>query len=160
MADDHHDAGLALRESTAHVHRQVAYVAATGDRPRALALYAECVELCGELGDRVCLADIMEGLALSTAVWDEFATATRLAGAAVALRQALGAPLPPSHQGALERAADAARVALGESAFEAALLAGQTTSAEHLLADLLDTARPGVPPAELPALMEGAEILG
>jgi hypothetical protein len=127
-------------------------VGTAGDRGRALSLYTECAQLCGELGDRVCLADILEGLALSAAVWAEPALATRLAGSAALLREELGAPLPPSHQVALERCAAAARAALGEPAFEAARLAGRATPPERVLAEVLSIALPRSESAEAPAL--------
>jgi predicted ATPase len=115
-------------------------VGTAGDRPRATALYAECAKLCGELGDRVCLADVLEGLALSAAAWAEFALAARLAAAAGALREHLGAPLPPSHQDALDRLTATAREALGEATFQATWLAGREAAPEQTLADLLGAA--------------------
>jgi predicted ATPase/Tfp pilus assembly protein PilF len=133
--------------------RNLAQLAGTsGDRARALSLYAECAELCGELGDRVCLADILEGLTLAASIWSEPALATRLAGSAALLREELGAPLPPSHQAALERSAAAARDALGEPAFEAARLAGRATPPERVLAEALGIALPLSAPAAAQAL--------
>jgi DNA-binding NarL/FixJ family response regulator len=55
-------------------------------------------------------------------------------GAAEALREAIGAPIPPVYRGAYERAVRAARAQCGEKAFAAAWTQGRTMPLEHILA--------------------------
>jgi hypothetical protein len=64
--------------------------------------------------------------------------AARLLGAVQALRDAIGAPVPPEYRAAYERTAAAARAALGEEAFTAAWAAGRTLSWEQAVAYALE----------------------
>jgi hypothetical protein len=57
--------------------------------------------------------------------------ATQLYGAASALREAIGSPLPPVERDAYERSLAAARAQLGDAAFNAAGTAGRKLSLEH-----------------------------
>ena len=78
--------------------------------------------------------------------------AARLFGAAEALREAIGAPLPPSGRDDHEREVAAARAHLDEHAFVQALAEGQAMSLEQAIAYALEGAPPAPPrPAAEPA---------
>ena len=58
----------------------------------------------------------------------------RLAGAAAALRQSVGAPLPPAERARLDNNLEAARQAVSNLAGAAAWMEGWATSAEKAIA--------------------------
>jgi tetratricopeptide (TPR) repeat protein len=62
------------------------------------------LEECGELGDRTGMAFSLELSAQAAALRRDAARAWRLAGAAVALRESIGAPLSPSEKERFDRA--------------------------------------------------------
>jgi predicted ATPase/DNA-binding SARP family transcriptional activator len=68
---------------------------AQDDVPRAAALYAQSLTLRHETGDREGMAAPLEGLAAVAALTGDYARAERLYDAAGALREAIGAPMPP-----------------------------------------------------------------
>jgi hypothetical protein len=68
------------------------------------------------------------------------ATIARLLGAAMALRHVIGAPQPAPERTDTERGVTAARAALGEPQWAAALQAGQTLLLEQAIAEALDEA--------------------
>src|SRR5216683_2022066 len=78
--------------------------------------------------------------------------AARLWGAAEALREAIGAPIPPVYRAAYERAVAATRVSLGENTFAATWAEGRTMTPEQALAakERAVTLAP-IPPAIAPA---------
>jgi hypothetical protein len=60
--------------------------------------------------------------------------AARLFGAAEALREAIGTPLPPADRAEHDRSVAAVRTALGEEAFAAAWAEGRALTLEHAVA--------------------------
>ena len=71
---------------------------AQGDFARAAALFAECLTLRWErVGDKVGIAGSLRGLASIAALIGSYTLAARLYGAAEAVREAIGAPLPRHH---------------------------------------------------------------
>jgi tetratricopeptide (TPR) repeat protein len=100
---------FSLRELGAIEARQRKVPAATGH-------LVECMEICQALGDRQGLAAAMETCAGVAAAASQPERALRLAGAAAALREALGAPLSPSDEELLRASLDAARTQLGQAA--------------------------------------------
>jgi len=66
------------------------------------------------------------------------ARAARLLGAATAVREALGAPLPAHEQADVERFVAAGRAALGEEQWALALAAGRALSLNEAIAEALD----------------------
>jgi tetratricopeptide (TPR) repeat protein len=79
-----------------------------GDYSSARPLYEESLVIFGELGDGRGIARVLEGLAGLAAARAQPERALRLAGAAAALREALGAPLPPIELARLERSLEPA----------------------------------------------------
>ena len=113
-----------------------------GDHQRAASLAREHFALVREVGSRSRVVDDLEALAWVARVRGQLPRAARLLGAAGALRDALGRPVPPRQRS--EYAADLAtlRAALGGAAFSAAWEEGRALSAEGNLAAALDEGAP------------------
>ncbi|GHO99295.1 transcriptional regulator [Reticulibacter mediterranei] len=90
---------------------------ARGDLPYASTLYEESIAMARELNQRELLAIGLERLAPLRAVQGDPAQAARLWGLAEALREALGAPLPPVERTDYDAAVAAVRHQLGEQVF-------------------------------------------
>ena len=95
-----------------------------GDYEQAAAMYAEALTLHWDDGDRGRIARCLNGLGIVAALAGQGERAARLCGAAEALRETIGAPVP-RYRGQHERAMELARDALGEQAFAAAWAAGR-----------------------------------
>jgi DNA-binding CsgD family transcriptional regulator len=129
-----------------------------GDLGRARALFSE-VLVGGALqrGERWGTALGLEGCAMLAVEEGLFERALRLAAAAAALRQVIGAPAYPAERVALQRWLPAAKQALGAAAAEAAEQAGLSLAAEEALAEALtDVSAPGSKDA-LPAVLTHRE---
>ncbi|MGH2615017.1 MAG: ATP-binding protein, partial [Thermomicrobiales bacterium] len=111
----------------------------------AAALYAEALTLHWDDGDSGRIASCLTGLGIVAALAGQGERAARLCGAAEALRETIGAPIP-RYRGQFERAIGAARTALGEQAFAAAWAAGRALSLVDAVrvarSKSLDNARP------------------
>jgi len=105
---------------------------ARGDYTFARTLYEESLAMAREIGDRELLASGLEGLASVVAVQGELAWATRLWGTAEALREAIGAPVPPIERADYKRAVETARDHLGEKTFASAWAEGRARTAEQV----------------------------
>ncbi len=120
-----------------------------GDHRRAASLAREHFALVREVGSRSRVVDDLEALAWVARVQGQLPRAARLLGAAGALRDAVGRPVPPRQRS--EYSADLAtlRAALGGTAFSAAWEEGRALSAEGNLAAALDDGAPvdGAPAA-------------
>jgi non-specific serine/threonine protein kinase len=108
-----------------------------GEAAQAEALGREALALFWEMGDARRCAEGLEELARTAAAAARGARAARLLGAAAALRETLGAPQPPHERADTERDVAAARAALGEEAWAAALAAGQALSLKEVVAEAL-----------------------
>lgn len=93
----------------------------------------EALALYWELGDPRRCAVGLEGLASSAGMLGHGERAARLLGAAAALREALGAPLPPHEWADIEQMVAAARVALGKEQWATAFAAGQALSLKEAI---------------------------
>jgi predicted ATPase/class 3 adenylate cyclase/DNA-binding CsgD family transcriptional regulator len=98
------------------------------------ALYEQGVKLALELGDKLTIIPGLEGLAAAVAAQGHHAWAARLWGAAEALREEIGAPLPPVERVPYHQAVTSSRTQLGERAFATAWAQGRTMSSEQALA--------------------------
>jgi hypothetical protein len=117
-----------------------------GDLGSARAFYAESLKLVQELGHRLEVPACLEGLA-AVAYGNEDARgdgerSARLLGAAHALREAMGLPVPPDRRPGTERCLEAVRAALGGAAFASAWADGQAMSLEDAIAYALADASP------------------
>jgi predicted ATPase/serine/threonine protein kinase/DNA-binding CsgD family transcriptional regulator len=109
-------------------------VAAQGDPTAARTLYEESLALSSTLGEKWVIAAGLLGLGEVIAAQRQGAWAAQLWGAAEALRDATGIPIPPVELADYERAVSAARVHLGEKAFAAAWAQGRSMTPEQALA--------------------------
>ncbi|MFZ3216542.1 MAG: protein kinase [Candidatus Acidiferrales bacterium] len=107
------------------------------DYAAADSCYAESIKSFQELEHKRGVARLLESFACSAAARRQPERALRLAGAAAALRQKLGAPLPPAEQTRLERNLESARQVLANSAGAAAWTEGWITPVEKAIQDAL-----------------------
>ncbi len=107
-----------------------------GAAARAAALLGESLALLRRRGPWTPLAvvEALEALALATGEAQP-ARAARLLGAAAALRQGMGAPLPPVEHAAHERLLAGLRARLGDAALTAARAEGQALSLDEAVAE-------------------------
>jgi non-specific serine/threonine protein kinase len=112
-----------------------------GDAERAMALLRASLAARYAMGGAGGIPKRLEALATVAAGTGQGAAgarrAARLLGAAAALRQTSGAPLPPVDRPSHEAALQAARAALGVRAFAAAWASGQALSLEEAVAEAL-----------------------
>jgi predicted ATPase len=108
---------------------------AQGDQARAAALLRDGLGLAWNIGDRRRAAFCLEGLAAGRACRP--LQAARLMGAAAALRDTLGAPLPPAERADYERILAAVRSDAGPAAFEQAWQAGWTLPIDQVISEAL-----------------------
>jgi DNA-binding CsgD family transcriptional regulator len=109
-------------------------LAAEADYAAARTQYEESLEICGVLGAKWIIAVCLLGLGEVVAAQQKLAWAAQLWGAADALRDALGIPIPPAEKADYERAVSAARAHLGERAFAASWAQGQSMTPEQAVA--------------------------
>ena len=109
-----------------------------GDYQTASSLYRESLRLFRGLEHKRGIARLLECFAGSAAAQLQPERSLRLAGAAAALRQAIGAPLSPTDRAKLEPILDSARQALG-TAGTAAWLEGWAMQPEQAIEEVLVT---------------------
>jgi predicted ATPase/predicted Ser/Thr protein kinase len=107
------------------------------------ALYRESLRAFKALEHKRGIARLLESFACSAAAQLESEHSLRLAGAAAALRQSIGAPLTAAEQSKLEKGLDPARRALTTTTGRTAWLEGWVLPMERAIEDLL---RPAPPP--------------
>jgi tetratricopeptide (TPR) repeat protein len=99
-----------------------------GAHDRAHTLFAESLRISRQLGRKWDLAGVLEEMARSAARQERWERALRLAGAATALRQRIGAPLAPTEKVKLDADLDPARRALPGAAATTAWMGGWALS--------------------------------
>ena len=104
------------------------------DQVLARSLYQESLDVAREVGDKVLIALGLEDLAGVVATQGDPVWATRLWAAASALRETIGAPMPPIERADYERAVATVRMQLGEQIFATAWNEGCTMTLEQVLA--------------------------
>jgi predicted ATPase len=104
-----------------------------GNYGRTAALGAQSLRLCRDLGYKWGMAAGLEVLAAVAGVQSQSERAARLFGAAMALREIIGATLPPDEHPAYERTLAATRAQLDEATFAAAWAEGQAMSLEQAI---------------------------
>ena len=130
--------------------------ASQGDLAAARTLYEKSLTIAGEWNYKDLLPSCLEGLADEVGVQGEPAWAARLWGAAEALREIMGTPLPSVYRADYERFIAAARTQLGEKAFATAWAEGRTMTPEQALSaqdsatilSLPPTTPPSTPPTK------------
>jgi predicted ATPase/transcriptional regulator with XRE-family HTH domain len=104
-----------------------------GDYAAARALYKESLAIGRVVSDNRHIASCLEGLAGLCVAQGEPVGAVRLWGAAEALREAMGTPIPPVYRANYDRSIANTRTQLGEQAFAAAWTEGRTMTLEQVL---------------------------
>jgi adenylate cyclase len=99
----------------------------------------ESLRINQELGDRAAIAYCLEDFASLAAGTGHPVRALRLAGAAAALREDIGGPLPDGEQAALDRTLEPARASLDEAGRVAAWESGQALSLDVAITEALNT---------------------
>jgi predicted ATPase len=110
------------------------------DYGTADSLYRESLKVFQELDHKRGIARLLESFACSAASQSQPERSLRLAGAAAALRQSIGAPLTPAEQTKLERILEAARRELATTPARTAWLEGWVMPLERAIEDLLRSA--------------------
>lgn len=105
-----------------------------GDYTAAPPLLAESLTLNRELGDQTAIAYLVEDYGGLAAAQAQPVRALRLAGFAAALRETIGAPLPPAEQERVDRMLAPARQVLTATAATAAWAEGQAMSVQAAIA--------------------------
>jgi predicted ATPase len=105
--------------------------------PGAHSLYRESIKIFQELEHKRGIARLLECFACSASAQVHAERSLRLAGAAAALRQNIGAPLTPAEQVKLEASLDAARHAITNTAGATAWLEGWAMPVEKAIEDVL-----------------------
>jgi hypothetical protein len=108
-----------------------------GEYERASRLYEESLKQGRRLGQDIAILICLEGLARVAVAQGKMERAAWLIGAAAALREDRGWPLPPVKRAEHERTVATAHEALGEEAFEAAWVRGHTLPLEEAITDTL-----------------------
>jgi predicted ATPase/DNA-binding XRE family transcriptional regulator len=108
-----------------------------GEYARASRLYEESLELGRRMGLNHTILLCLEGLARVAVAQGRMERAARLCGAAAALREDRGWPLPPVKRAEHERTVAAARAALGEDAFAVAWATGHALPLKETVTDTL-----------------------
>ncbi|HZO91340.1 MAG TPA: tetratricopeptide repeat protein [Chthonomonadaceae bacterium] len=105
-----------------------------GDYLAARRFLAECLTICHQLGEKRTTAYTLQAFAELAHAQHQPERAVRLSGAAQALREAIGAPLPPSERAEHDRIQADLRAALGEDGYQADLEAGRSLLLEQAIA--------------------------
>jgi predicted ATPase len=108
-----------------------------GNYSRARSLYQESIKIFQELGHKRGIARLLECFAYAAAGKLEAERALRLAGAAAALRQNIGAPLKPAEQIKLEAALETPRQVLSRTACHTAWSEGLAMPVEQAIEEVL-----------------------
>ncbi len=119
--------------------------ATDGHHQHAEQLYGESMKIFNDLGHKRGIARVLECFAVSATAQSRPQQALRLAGAAAALRQRIGAPLIPAEQSRLEKKLAPARNMLTNTADLQAWSSGWEMSMEEAVQEALgskDTAKP------------------
>ena len=121
------------------------------DAAHGQALYEQGIQVARESGDTLTIIPGLEGLAAAVAAQGNHVWAAHLWGAAEALRETMGAPLPLVERTSYQRAVASSRTQLGEQTFAIAWAEGRTMSLEQALVTPEQVARPTPTQREQPS---------
>ncbi len=143
------EASLAIRReigdrgSIAETTKALAWVArGQKDHAEARSLAREALTIFRQQDDKQEIAESLELLAACAAAQNQPDRAARLFGSAEALRETIGAPLPPASRPDYEQGVAATRSALDVQAFAAAWAEGQAMTREQAVAYALTENQP------------------
>jgi len=126
------------------------------DGGAARSLSENAIQTLKDVGDTWFLAFSLDGLAGAAATGGEALLAAHLLGAAQALRDAIGAPIPPARQRLHNQHVAAAQAALGAAAFAAAAQEGRAMTLDQIF-KALQTPASQTPGQQLPAGLTSRE---
>ena len=109
-----------------------------GDYAAARTRHVESLVIWWEVGYKPAIASCLEGLARVACAQDHPERAAQLLGAAEALREAIGVPLPPADRAQHGRHRERGRAKLGEEMFAAAWTEGRAMTLEQAVAYALE----------------------
>ena len=113
-----------------------------GDHERARSYFEESLTLCKELGEKLTASDSLEGLACVLASEGASEQATRLFGATLALREAIGYQNTLEEDAWREPYVAEARSLLGEASWKEALAQGHAMGLEEAIEYALPAEKP------------------
>jgi tetratricopeptide (TPR) repeat protein len=113
-----------------------------GEIVLATGLLREGLDLFRELGHKLGVAIALEGLAALSVVKGDSAQAVMQFSAAHALREAIGAPLPPIDRTAYDSALAASHTQLGDAAFADAWARGAARPLQEVVEEIKDSCPP------------------
>jgi predicted ATPase/DNA-binding XRE family transcriptional regulator len=109
-----------------------------GEYPEATDLFVDSLSTLRELGDRLLIAESLEGLGAVRGLQGKPVEAARLFGSAEALREAIGAPRLAANRAWVDPFVEAAREQVGETGWTQAWNEGRSLSLEAVLSELID----------------------
>jgi predicted ATPase/transcriptional regulator with XRE-family HTH domain len=134
---------LGNKQGIAAALAHLGYVArARGEYEQALAVYEESLALLYGLGDRVGIAQCLEGMAYTVCAQGQAGRAARLLGAAAALRDIVGAPLPHRERAMHNRDVATTLTALGDRGYAEGWAAGRGLPLDETISYALSSAVP------------------
>jgi ATP/maltotriose-dependent transcriptional regulator MalT len=143
-AREYYEQGLALNEELGDklgmvgLLNNLASLAHTeGDRQKAAMLYRQSLLMSKDLGHLPGIAECLEGLAVTEAPLD-YMRAARLFGAAMQLRNRIGAPVAPNERTEYDRQKESLRSHLGP-VFEAVVEAGKALTLDAAIKLAMET---------------------
>jgi ATP/maltotriose-dependent transcriptional regulator MalT len=156
-AREYYEQGLALDEELGDklgmvgLLSNLASLANTeGDHLKASMLYRQSLLMSKDLGNLPGIAECLEGLAVTEAPLD-YMRAARLFGAAMQLRERIGAPVAPNEKAEYERQLEVLRSHLGP-VFEAVVEAGKALTIDAAIKLAMETQAPGDSSTDLRAV--------
>jgi predicted ATPase/Tfp pilus assembly protein PilF len=131
---------LALRRETKDkwciaesLHRLGEVARQQGDYGRAFTLYEESLALRKEMEDKMGIVECLEGFAGLAYQQNQLVRASRLLGSAEALREMIGAPLPPCFRTGRGRIVTTIQTGLDQQEFATALTQGREMTLEQAI---------------------------
>lgn len=103
------------------------------DYESAASLLQQSLTLHYELGDKLSISNCLEALGRTSASQGSPGRAAQLWGAAAALREAVGSPLPPADRADYERNVEAARASAGLEVFNTAWTDGHNMALDRVI---------------------------
>ncbi len=128
---------------------------ARGKHDRARALLSDALARFYQLRDTLSMAECLERLARVAYARGQLECAVHYCGAAAALRDAVGAPVPPAERAIVDHTAANARVALGAGAFAAVWERGRASPEQTIAAALRSGAGTTTGPIGLVPVRQG-----
>jgi predicted ATPase/DNA-binding CsgD family transcriptional regulator len=126
-----------------------------GDLQRSELLLKESLAVHKDLGDMGRVASVLEALAETAGALKRYELSARLFGAADAIREKIGAPLPPCERAEHDRASASVRARIGDEEFSRVRAEGRAMTPEEAFSRALE---PGAPPATTQDVLSAREV--